>query len=89
MPGIPASIGDGGGAGSMKMERRDTGQIEPAAESTIPDCAPISTFAIGSSGAGAAAAQTAAKPAATSVATASPYFLRRRLPCTRTILYQK
>src|SRR5580765_8225668 len=63
--------------GSIRTTRpraRSVVQIEPPAESTIPDCAPIETFATASSGGGAAAAaQTATTPAATHAEIASPY----------------
>src|SRR5215208_8523170 len=69
-------------AGSIRTTRpraRSVDQIDPAAESTMPDCAPTATVATGVRGAGAAAAQTATTPAAASTARAGPYFFR--LPC--------
>src|SRR4051794_17625136 len=66
-------------AGSIRTTRpsaKSVDQIDPAAESTMPDCAPTCTVATGASGAGAAAAHTAATPADTSAASASPYFFR-------------
>src|SRR6476619_2712645 len=78
-------------AGSIRTTRpraRSVVQIEPPAESTIPDCAPIETFATASRGGGAAEAQTASTPtAATPAQVASPYLARAL--CISTTLYQK
>src|SRR3954447_11662418 len=66
-------------AGSIRTTRpraKSVDQTEPAADSTMPACAPTCTVATGASGAGAAAAQAAVTPAATSAARTSPYLLR-------------
>src|SRR6476659_4326260 len=76
---------------TTRPSARSVVQSQPDTGSTMPDCAPTGTFAIGVSDVAAADAQTAATQAATSVTPkARPDLTRTSKPAsTRTTLYHK